>query len=224
MNPLEKDHLEKDHLWEAAPENGAARPSLRPGKIGLGSSGKRGQKPKAVSNEPIFHQPPFAMSDSSKQERGNETTDPEMLVCNIAELSAEDLSDEEIARKVSSVGKAELIGAVRAAMSSTLKGLRDMSPTYLKRVLDEQQREQVEEGDYVVVQKEMHEQAYLVSGNDADSHEEAARIYLNEGPPMHGTPTYVRLLENENLRVRKTRGYGEEAEAGTEHVVDPSDL
>lgn len=164
------------------------------------------------------------MSDSSKQKHGDEITDPEMLVCNIAELSAEDLSDEEIARKLSSVSKAELIGAVRGATSSTLKGLRDMSPTYLKRVLDEKLREQVEEGDYVVVQKEMHEQAYLVSGTGADSHEEAARIYLSEGPPMHGTPTYVRLLDSEDLRVRKTPGYGEEAEAGTEHVVDPSDL
>lgn len=164
------------------------------------------------------------MSNHQKQQYGDGPADPEMLLLTIAELRDEDLSDEEISRKLSSVSKSDLIGAVRAAMSSTSKGLRDMSPTYLKRVLNEQQREQVEEGDYVVVQKEMHEQAYLVSGNDADSHEEAARIYLSEGPPMHGTPTYVRLLDSEDLRVRKTPGYGEEAEAGTEHVVDPSDL
>jgi len=162
------------------------------------------------------------MSNSSNQKYSGKVTDAEMLVCNIAELSAEDLSNEEIAGKLSSISNADLVGAVREAMN--LKGLYDMSPTYLKKFLDEQQRERTQEGDYVVVQKEMHEQAYLVSGNDADSHEEAARIYLDEGPPMHGTPTYVRLLESEDLRVRKIGGYGEEADVGTEHVVDPSEL
>jgi len=162
------------------------------------------------------------MSNSSNQKYSDKITDAEMLMYSIAELSAEDLSDEEIAGKLSSISNADLVGAVREAMN--LKRVYGMSPTYLEKFLDEQQREQVQEGDYVVVQKEMHEQAYLVSGNDADSHEEAARIYLDEGPPMHGTPTYVRLLDNEDLRVRKIGGYGEEADAGTEHVVDPSDL
>jgi len=127
-------------------------------------------------------------------------------VREVNELINSGLSDQEIADELSSYSKADLISAIRTyaeefihednvdGLLTRLEDLGDNVPGgRLETLLDERMKREAKDGDYLVVQKELHERTLVVPSEHADSKKEAARLAKGGGGVLYGTTDYDRL-------------------------------
>jgi hypothetical protein len=124
----------------------------------------------------------------------------------VTELINSGLSGQEIADELSSYSKADLISAIRTYaeefiheddVDGLLTRLEDLGNEVpggrLETLLDKRMRREAKDGDYLVVQKELHEQTLVVPSEHADSKKEAARFAKGGGGMLYGIPDYDRM-------------------------------
>jgi len=134
----------------------------------------------------------------------------------ITELIDNGLSDQEIADEFSSCSKADLIGAIRTCaeefvhendvdeLLTRLEDLGDEVPGgRLETLLDERMKREARDEDYLVVQKELHEQTLVVPSHRADSKKEAASFVKGGGGMLYGTTDYDRMPRHFEYSVLK---------------------
>jgi hypothetical protein len=131
----------------------------------------------------------------------------------ITELIDNGLSDQEIADELSPSSKADLIGAIRTCaeefvhkddVDGLLTRLEDLAGGVFRALLDERMKPETSEGDYLVAQKEIHEQLCLVHSDVADSEEEAAQVVKETGGSLlYGTSDFDRMPTDFDYAVSK---------------------
>lgn len=115
---------------------------------------------------------------------------------------------EDFAMIIDKLLSGDLSISAEALESQIADQLDEISGSRLETLLDQKMRPDLEDGDYIVNVREVHEQMYLIRSDRADSLEEALSVKLGreESAIIYGLPNYEREIQDQEVVVEEVGG------------------